>query len=176
MFVRDNRMLLRCCMLLIAAMALAVTAAALGDEGLKERETATGVATAASTGDTAVMDREISKSHDSIKADPSNVSAHVRLGYLLIRRGDLDGAMSAFDEALRLNSRSHIAKTGKGIVLVRKGDFKSAELMLKDALLLNPNPVRTHYELGLLYEKLNEHQKALAEFKEGIRKHEQESM
>jgi len=81
--------------------------------------------------------------------------------------------MLSFDHALKLNPRSYDAKTGKGVVLARKGNLQEAEETLKDALLLNPSPVRTHYELGLVYEELGDTEKAVAEFKEGIRKHEQ---
>jgi tetratricopeptide (TPR) repeat protein len=119
------------------------------------------------------IDGAIAKSREEITADPADASAHARLGYLLIRKGSLDEAMKFFDEALKLNPRLYDAKTGKGIVLARKGNFGEAEQVLKEALVLNPNPVRTHYELGLLYERLNDFEKAAAEFKEGIRKHEQ---
>ena len=50
---------------------------------------------------------------------------------------------------------------------------KEAEQVLKAALDGNPNPVRTHYELGLVYEKEGAPDKALAEFKEGIAKYRQ---
>ena len=122
------------------------------------------------------IDEEIAKAKEGIKADPSNASAHVRLAYLLIKKGALDEAMKSFDEAIRLNPRSYDAKTGKGIVLARKGNQKEAEQVLKDALVLNPNPVRTHYELGLLYQQLGQFEQAIAEFKEGINKHEQGRM
>ena len=50
---------------------------------------------------------------------------------------------------------------------------RSAEIL---AVPVDPNPVRTHYELGLVYEKLGDTEKAMAEFKEGIKKHEQGRM
>lgn len=126
-------------------------------------------ATAERTGD---LDREITSARLRVKEDPANASSHVRLAELLVRKGALDGAMLSFDEALKLNSRSHDAKTGRGVVLSRRGSLQEAEVALKEALLLNPNPVRTHYELGLVYERLGDLDKALAELKEGIRKHE----
>lgn len=119
---------------------------------------------------------ELANAAARVKADPSNASAHVRLGYLLVGKGSLDEAQKQFDEALRLNPRSFDAKTGKGAVLARTGNLKDAERVLKDALLLNPNPVRTHYELGLLYEKLGDLEQAATEFKEGIKKYEQGRM
>lgn len=121
----------------------------------------------------AKLDDEIALVRTNINDDPSNASLHVRLADLLIRKGSLDEALLSFDEALKLNPRAYDAKTGRGIVLARKGDLKGAEQALRDALILNPNPVRTHYELGLVYAKLGDLEKGVAEFKEGIKKHEQ---
>ena len=44
---------------------------------------------------------------------------------------------------------------------------------MKAALVRNPDPVRTHYKLGLVYEKAGDPEKALAEYKEGISKNQQ---
>ena len=119
------------------------------------------------------IDEEIAAAVASVKASPANAVLYVRLGYLQVRKGALDDAMRSFDDALKINPRMFDAKTGRGAVLARKGDLNEAERVLQDALLLNPNPVRTHYELGLVYEKLGVPDKALAQFKEGIRKYEQ---
>jgi tetratricopeptide (TPR) repeat protein/peroxiredoxin len=65
------------------------------------------------------------------------------------------------------------SKTEEGGALASAGNLKEAEQVLKAALIGNPNPVRTHYELGLVYEKEGDPEKALAEFKEGITKYRQ---
>ena len=77
--------------------------------------------------------------------------------------------MNCFEETLRSAPRSAEARTGKGAVLSRKGDLRKAEQVLLEALVLNPRPARAHYELGLVYQKLNESGKALVQFREGIR-------
>lgn len=122
------------------------------------------------------IDGAIEKVRKAIRADPTYELAHTRLGYLLLKKNELDEAMKSFEEALKIRAVSHAAKTGKGIVLSRKGDLAAAEAVLKDALSLNPDPVRTHYELGLVYEKLAqlEWEKAAAQFREGIRKFQEE--
>jgi tetratricopeptide (TPR) repeat protein len=119
------------------------------------------------------VDKAIGAAKASIDADATYTAAHVQLGYLLIEKNALDEAMHQFDKALELSPNSHQAKTGKGIIYSRKGDFKAAESILRQALLLNPEPVRTHFELGVIYETQGELDKALAEFKEGIRKFQQ---
>ena len=83
----------------------------------------------------------------------------------------MDDAISAFNSALKINSMMRTSKTGIGLALSKKGDLKGAEAILKDALILNPYPSMTHYAMGLVYEKLNDYEKAVAHFKEGIKTH-----
>jgi len=152
---------------------LLVHSLAWGDDSVKAMKEAVATQPVTTTEPARNLDGEIASARMSVKEDPSNASLHVRLAELLVKKGALDEAMLLFDEALKLNPRAHEAKTGRGIVLARRGNFQEAEAVLKAALILNPNPVRTHYELGLVYEKLGDLEKAVAEFKEGIRKHEQ---
>lgn len=115
---------------------------------------------------------EIAKAVEAIHsaiAIESYASYHDHLGHLLLRKGDLDGALGAFQTALKLDPRSHTSKTGMGLVHYKKGDLKAAEEALKAALVLNPYPSMTHYALGLVYEKLSDYEQALKHYKEGIR-------
>jgi tetratricopeptide (TPR) repeat protein len=119
------------------------------------------------------LDEAIDLARQRITADPSSLKEQVALGYLLLQRGSLEEAEKVFDGVLSLNARYHDALTGKGIVLARMGKDQAAEELLQKALILNPNPVRTYFELGLLYEKKGEFAKAVAEYKKGIEKYKQ---
>lgn len=119
------------------------------------------------------LDKDIRDMRVQIASRPAESILHVRLGYLLLNKGVTDEAWLSFAEALKLNPRSHAAQTGEGIIYSRKGNLKEAEQTLKAALVQNPDPVRTHYELGVVYEKLGDYPKALSEYKEGISKHQQ---
>ncbi|KAB0664841.1 tetratricopeptide repeat protein [Oryzomonas japonica] len=77
------------------------------------------------------------------------------------------------DDILRRTQLNPGSKTGEGLLLARAGNLKEAELALKAALVRNPNPVRTHYELGRVYEASGDPHKALAEYQEGIAKYRQ---
>ena len=121
----------------------------------------------------ASLDEAINLARQKITADPSSVQEQVSLGFLLLKKGALAEAQKVFDDALALNNSYHDALTGKGIVLARMGKDKEAEELLQKALVLNPNPVRTHYELGLLYEKREDYTSAVAEYKKGIEKYQQ---
>lgn len=173
MSLADRKYLITIFIPALVASVLLFHSPAGGEEGVKVTKEVKAAQPLPSSETAEKIDEEIATVRASIKTDPSPAAAHVRLGYLLLKRGAFDEAMLSFDNALKLNPHSYDAKTGKGVVLARKGNLKEAEEALKDALVLNPNPVRTHYELGLVYEKLGETEKAVAEFKEGIRKHEQ---
>jgi predicted Zn-dependent protease len=157
---------------LIAALALLLSQYARGAETAKEMPPAPAAQVRLPL-PANKLDEEIGQLTEEIKAAPADASLHSRLGYLLLKKGDADGANRSFDAALLLNPRSHAAMTGKGIILARKGTLKEAEQILNEALVQNPNPVRTHYELGRVYEKLGDYDRAAAEYKEGIRKYEQ---
>jgi len=121
----------------------------------------------------ASLDEAINLARQKITVDPSSVQEHVSLGFLLLKKGDLAEAQKVFDDALALNDSYHDALTGKGIVLARMGKDQEAEELLQKALVLNPNPVRTYYELGVLYEKRGDYTSAVAEYKKGIEKYQQ---
>ncbi|KAB0669540.1 tetratricopeptide repeat protein [Oryzomonas sagensis] len=118
-------------------------------------------------------DNEILGLREQIARAPDDAVLYVRLGYLLLDADAPAEAKTAFDEALKRNQHSHAAMTGEGILLARAGNLREAEQVLKTALLRNPNPVRTHYELGRVYEASGDLDKALAEYKEGIAKFRQ---
>jgi len=119
------------------------------------------------------LDEAIKLARQKVKSEPASVKAQVALGNLLLQKGSIEEAGTVFDNALSNNERFHDALTGKGIVLARMGRDQEAEEMLQRALVLNPNPVRTHYELGLLYEKRGDFAKAVTEFKKGIEKYKE---
>lgn len=154
------------CLVLImtAPLAVANLQAVDGESG------AAGTPTDASQ---ASLDEAIRLARQKIATDPSSEENLVQLGNLLLKKGSLEEAAKAFDGALSINGKYHDALTGKGIVLERLGKDQEAEETLQKALLLNPNPVRTYYELGSLYEKRGDFAKAVIEYKKGVEKYKQ---
>jgi len=116
------------------------------------------------------LSAEIEALRKEMKERPADTVAN-RLGELLLKKGDLDGALQSYDEALRLNPRSFEARTGRGVVHARRGEYDMAEKILRDALVLNPDPARVHYELGLIYEQRGDFPRAIEEYKEGLKKY-----
>ncbi|MBU5637933.1 tetratricopeptide repeat protein [Geomonas sp. Red69] len=122
---------------------------------------------------TAGEDDEIRAARTDVERQPGVPQPLIHLGYLLVASGKPEEALTRFDQVLVLVPKSFEAKTGRGMALARLGRLQEAERELRSALLMNPNPVRTHYELGLVYRQLGDEGKALEQFKEGIRKYEQ---
>lgn len=161
---------------LIRGLLLVSLVAWPGWAGAEEKAQASRDAAAAAVAPQAEEKRslsEIEALRSELAKEPGNAREHIRLGWLLLGEGGYDAAISSFDQALQLNPRSSDAKAGKGAALARKGELAAAEAILKDALVLNPNPVRVHYELGLLYDRLGAPDKALAEYKTAIEKYRQ---
>ena len=106
----------------------------------------------------------------SIKARTDIAEPHVLMGFLYLQGNEPDKAMAEFNEALKLNTHSHDAKTGLGSTLILKGEIDKAVDILQDALRINPHPQMTYYELGRAYELKGELNKALEMYKQAIEK------
>jgi tetratricopeptide (TPR) repeat protein len=117
------------------------------------------------------LDKAFNVINEALKADSANPDIHDMAGYIMMDKGLLDGALKEFNSALVLNPRERTSRTGIGWVLFKKGDMKGAEEALVEALILNPYPSMTHYVLGLVYEQQGDYEKAVAHFKEGIKKY-----
>jgi Flp pilus assembly protein TadD len=115
---------------------------------------------------------EIERLRSGMKEKPDDSTA-LRLGQLLLNKGDNGEALQSFEEALKLNPRSVEAKVGKGIALGRQGEYGRAEQALRDALPLNPNPARVHYEIGILCERRGDFAGAVTEYKAGLQRHKE---
>ena len=132
----------------------------------------TGLAAAEGAGRPATDPGLVAAARAAVEADPRNVTAKIRLADQLAASGALEEALRYYDEVLADRPHASEAKTGRGVVLAKMGRLKEAEQVLLGALVLNPNPARVHYELGRLYQAQGEYEKALQQFKEGLRKHE----
>lgn len=78
--------------------------------------------------------------------------AHYGLGLVRRHRGDLDGAVREFGQALRLNPKLDQAHAALSQVLLHKGDIEGAVAEMEEAVRLNPDSPLAHVILGNLYE------------------------
>ena len=100
---------------------------------------------------------------------PDNIAVLTNLGDALLEAGDRPGAIAAFKEAIRLDSKYAQAHYNLGIALRRSGDIPGAITAYKEALRLNPKDAQTHCNLGIVLRDSGDLPGAIAAYKEAIR-------
>ncbi|HMC61319.1 MAG TPA: tetratricopeptide repeat protein, partial [Candidatus Solibacter sp.] len=70
----------------------------------------------------------------AVKADPNSPDTHNFKGTLLSRKGNRDGALSEFLEAIRLRPDFGLAHLNAARILAAKGDRAAAQQHLRQAL------------------------------------------
>src|ERR1019366_7415070 len=102
---------------------------------------------------------------------PNSARAHNDLGVTLSKKGDLDGAIAEFREALRLDPNYGPAHFNLGLTLLRDSKTKAGREMIGkhwenvvaefgEATRLQPNNDVAHYELGWVLEMRGERDRA----------------
>lgn len=102
---------------------------------------------------------------------PDSSEAHNNSGVALFNKGDKDGAIAEFREALRLNPNDGKAHYYLGFALNSKGDLDGAIAEYREAVRLNPNDGLGHFNLGLAL--LRNTKAGKAKWREGVGKHEE---
>jgi serine/threonine-protein kinase len=92
-----------------------------------------------------------------------------KLGLALRIKGDLEGAIAAYQEATRLDPKYATAHYNLGVALRRKGDLEGAIAAYKEAIRLNPKYAKAHSGLGLALRSKGELEDAIAAYQEAIR-------
>ncbi len=78
--------------------------------------------------------------------------------------GDLDKAMRKTDSALRLTEENALVHVLRGRIFIERGEIGEALVSLRKAASLDGESVEAQYYLGVVYERINEHEKALEHF------------
>lgn len=99
----------------------------------------------------------------------NNYLAHNSLGAALDKKHDTGGAISQYQEAIRLKPDYYLAHDNLGIVLAEKGRIDEAINEYQQAIRINPDYPPEHYDLGnaLIQEGLTN--AAIGQFQEAIR-------
>ena len=104
---------------------------------------------------------------DEAATDPRHVIAtYVNRGILHMRRGNIDGAMSDFDEALRRDPNEPEAYLNRGSALLRRERRDEAVAMFSQALAHNTHrPALAHYGRAMAYELLGDVRAAYSDYR-----------
>jgi len=84
-------------------------------------------------------------------------------------KGDKDGAIREYKEAIRIDPNYALAHYNLGISLKNKGDIDGAIREYKEAIRLDPNYASAHYNLGNMLDDKGDIDGAIREYKEAIR-------
>jgi tetratricopeptide (TPR) repeat protein len=105
----------------------------------------------------------------AVAVRPDNVAARGNLGVALHDKKDLDGAIAAYREVLRIDPRSALAHNNLGNALHEKGDLDSAIAQYRAAIRLEPNFANAHSNLGNALRDGKDLDGAIAEYRAAIR-------
>jgi tetratricopeptide (TPR) repeat protein len=106
---------------------------------------------------------------ESIGINPNYPASWSNKGVSLFRLGKYDESEKCFDKALEIDPNSLLGLINKGTLAKNQGDFVSSLKLYDRALLINPNyPIVWVIKGGILNEKLNRKDEALASFDKAI--------
>ena len=99
------------------------------------------------------FDEAIQYTQKSLAADPS-YAAYYNLGLIYAAANQPDKALSALEEALKINPESYMAEYQKGIVYTIQKDYEGAAKSYQRSIELNPDFEEAHIGLaGAAYKK-----------------------
>jgi tetratricopeptide (TPR) repeat protein len=104
---------------------------------------------------------------DALSRDPENASALYNLGIVLLKGGDKVSGMEYLKkagEADKIGKVAHMSYSKLGSLYSTMQDFDTAEKYLKLAISVNPADPVDRYNMGLVYLKKNDKERALSEF------------
>jgi tetratricopeptide (TPR) repeat protein len=102
----------------------------------------------------------------SLSIIPDDEMAHNNLGSALAEKGDLDGAINHWMEALRLFPDFAEAHCNLGSVLARKGQLPEAIIHLEEGVRLNPNNPNARFDLATAFLKSGRPDEAIAQYQQ----------
>jgi Tfp pilus assembly protein PilF len=104
-----------------------------------------------------------------VRFKPDMVEAHINLGVLLKKAGQLDEAEKSYRKAIEVNFYKVDPHYNLANLLIEKGDLEAALGELKACLKLAPRNAWVHNNLGVIYQKRNYLEEAAEEFKKALK-------
>lgn len=104
----------------------------------------------------------------AVAVTPDDEMAHNNLGSALSEKGDMDGAIAQWVEALRLFPDFAEAHCNLGSVLARKGQLADAIVQLKEGVRLSPNNPNAHFDLANALLKSGHADEAIVQYQRSL--------
>lgn len=105
---------------------------------------------------------------NALSIDPEHSGASLDLASLYIVMERIDDAQKIVADVLESTPGDRRAVLLSGIILYHQDKLDEAQAILERSLLLNPDPVYTHYYLGLIWEKKGDAAKAAGHYREAL--------
>ena len=104
------------------------------------------------------------------KLNPRELAVmHNRRGFELERKGDDEGALKDYNEALRLDLKFALVFVNRAAIFRKKADLDAAIADYTNAIRLNPKLLPAFNGRGVVFNDKREHDQAIADFSEAIR-------
>ena len=105
----------------------------------------------------------------ALNVTKNNYQAHQGVGNVLLCRGNLDGAIAHYMEALRFKPDHAEVRNNLGMALMYRGRFEEAMNQYLEALRIKPNQAKVYNNMGVLLAKQGKIESAIAYFREALR-------
>jgi len=105
---------------------------------------------------------------NTIEVSPLSFTAHNNLGQAFIEKGQVDEAVTEFQQALSINPDDDNAHNNLGKAFIEKGQADEAMAEFQHALAINPEDANAHLNLGLAQEARGDLDDALLNFRRFI--------
>jgi tetratricopeptide (TPR) repeat protein len=102
----------------------------------------------------------------AIELDPANIYIRLDLADLLLRTDRIEESARLVSEAREADPRNLRALSLAGIVLYSQGQLEEARVLLESSLELNPDPARSHYYLGRVFEDVGDKGAAMVQYRQ----------
>jgi tetratricopeptide (TPR) repeat protein len=96
------------------------------------------------------LDHARAELQSAIRIDPTYSEAYEVMGQLNLQSGNIEGAISAFGQAVKLEPGSFGSHYGLAMALLRNRDVKGGLRELRSAVSLRPHDANANYNLGVL--------------------------
>jgi tetratricopeptide (TPR) repeat protein len=104
-----------------------------------------------------------------LKTDPRNTAAEFNLGMIDEIQGDPSSAAQHYRRVLEIDPGNDLAAKQMSVIQYANQDWKGLLATLQPAVRANPDMADLRFLLGVAYEKTNQRQKAIAQYKEALR-------
>jgi Flp pilus assembly protein TadD len=105
----------------------------------------------------------------TLAENPNCFIAHNNLGLVFLQRGQIDGAVGHFEQAVLLQPDDESSQKNLGSAFLQKGQVDDAIAQFQKALELKPNDVGAHSDLGLAFFRKGQIDSAIAEYQKALK-------